>query len=102
MYYIGNVFRINGPIGTCMRTGLAADAAHIVPDKQLVLLSLLLQCLDRACGNTVRILASATDKKIGSKLCYGNNPVVGRMVEVAALYLALLTLSRTADVEIDE
>jgi len=73
-----------------------------VPDQKFVLVGLLFQCLNRAGGNTVRIFASAADQKISGKLRNGDNTVISWMIEIAALYLALLALSRTADIEIDE
>jgi hypothetical protein len=99
---IGHILRINGPIGACMGAGLAADAAHVVSDQQFVFIRLLLQRLNRACRHTMRILASAADQKIGGKLGNGNDTIVGRMIEIAALYLTLLALPGSANIQIDE
>jgi hypothetical protein len=97
---IGNVLGIYGSIGARMRTGFTADAAHVVPYQQFVLVCLLLQRLNRTCCHTVGVLTPPADQIIGSQFCNGHNAIVGRVIKITALNLALLALTRTADIEI--
>jgi hypothetical protein len=98
----GNVFRIDGSIRTGVGTGLAADAAHVVPHQDLVFLRLLLQSVYGTGVDAVRLLALSAHQGVGSQFDHGHNPVVARMIEIAAGNVAVLALPGGTDIQIDQ
>jgi Zn-dependent membrane protease YugP len=97
-----NVLRIDGSVGTGVGAGLAADTTHVVPYEQVVLLPLLFEGFHGTSVNAMSLFALAAHKSVGGQLDHRNDPIVFRVIEVAAPDVAIFALSGCTNIQIDE
>ena len=95
-------FRIDCAVRAGVRTGFAADTAHIVPDQQFFLFLLFLKRLHGTGIDAMRLFAAAANKVICCQFSYGNNPVISGMIKITALDNALFTLTGRADIQVNK
>jgi len=73
-----------------------------MPCEELIIIFVLLKRFHRAGIHAMRLFALAADKGIGYEFSYGNNTVIIRMIVEAAFNLAILALTRSAYIQVNE
>jgi hypothetical protein len=73
-----------------------------VTHEQVIFVFQLFQGLHRTGSNTVRLFAPSANQGVGGQLGYRNNPVVIRMIKIAALDFTFRALPGSAEIQVNE